>query len=45
MPIIEGFGEFWHRIHSALVELSTALLYRYQIPLEEMIAYLKKHGL
>ena len=45
MPILEGVGEFWHRIHGALVELSIAPLYKKQIPLEEMIAYLKKHGL
>jgi FkbM family methyltransferase len=45
MPILEGVGEFWHRIHGALVELSIAPLYKEQIPLEEMITYLKKHGL
>jgi hypothetical protein len=36
---------FGKKIHGALVELSIAPLYRDQIPLEEMIAYLKKHGL
>jgi FkbM family methyltransferase len=45
MPILEGVGDFWEKIHGALVELSIAPLYKDQIPLEEMIAYLKKHGL
>lgn len=45
MPILEGIGEFWGKIQGALVELSIAPMYKNQIPLEEMIAYLKRYGL
>jgi FkbM family methyltransferase len=45
MPILEGIGEDWVKIQGALVELSIAPMYKNQIPLEEMIAYLKRYGL
>jgi FkbM family methyltransferase len=45
MPILEGIGEFWGKIQGALVELSIAPMYKNQIPLEEMIVYLKRYGL
>jgi len=45
MPILEGIGEYWGKIQGALVELSIAPIYKNQIPLEEMIAYLKRYGL
>jgi FkbM family methyltransferase len=44
LPILEGISEYWDKIHGALVELSIAPMYKNQIPLEEMIAYLKKYG-